>query len=253
MQKSKYIYANIEAILSNKIVIVFLSIALIVFGYFCSTINTSKDYFTALVEALTYQQFITLCFLPMIVLFDVLIINLFDKNYMLIMRLNDAKKYYKEMIKSVIFGNTFIFIMMLLAILTFLNFFFNGSLTIKYVDFFKTTNLIYAIYVAMKLYILSIVVSIFFLFMYKLFDKIVCTIITFLFISSLFACQWFQTGVVNNIFKIPYYFGVYFLDIVEYKTFFINILSFFIITILMFCLLYIIYIISIKKTGDVRC
>lgn len=226
MQKNKYIFSIVSTIISNKFLQIFSVISLLVFGYFCSTLDTKSGYFEAFSMALTYQQFITLCFLPMIILSNILIINFFEKSSMTIIRFENKKKYLRELLKSVSFCNTLVFVVIIIVLLTFFNFFSNGDLTIKYIESFKTTNIVYTIYIVIKLYILSIITSIVFTLLFKLFNKISALIISMGMASSLFICQWLDYEIVNKIYEIPVYIGIYFLDIIEYATFSLNVSAF---------------------------
>lgn len=247
MQKSKYVIGNIKTVLSNKFLQIFLIISLLVMGYFTSTIDTESGYFVAISNALTFQQFITLCFLPMILFANLLIINLYEKNNMLIIRLNNKRKYINEMIKNVLFCDTFLFLISMLVIITFFNFFRNGDFSIIYVDSFKTTNIVFAIYTVIKLYILSIFISIIFTLIFKLINKLWAIILFIFCSSSLYVCQWINYDVIQNIFNVPFYFGFYFLNNVEYTTFTLNIIAFVVNILILSLIVALFYKMTIKR------
>lgn len=253
MQKNKYIIKNIETVFSNKLLKVFTLILLIFFGYFCA--NTSRElcYFDSVISSLTYSMFLIPCYMPIFILIDVLIINLFEKSSMLIIRFNNKKKYLTELIKNIFVGNTFLFITFLIIILTFFNFFSNGDLSIKYIEVFHTTNLIYSIYTIIKLYMLTIVLSITFTLILKLFNKIISLILSFIFISSLYIQQFFNYDIVDSIFKMPIFIGNYLLDIFEFKSFSLNIICLILIVIFMSainCGLFKLTLKFMKKVGE---
>lgn len=247
MQKNKYIIGNIKTVLSNKFLQIFLIIALLVIGYFTSTLDRENGYFVAISKALTFQQFITLCFLPMILFANLLIVNLYERNNMLIIRFNNKRKYINEMIKNVLFCNTFLFFISMLVIITFFNFFGSGDFSIIYIESFKTTNIVFAIYTVIKLYILSIFVSIIFTLILKLINKLWAIILFVCFSSSLYICYWESYNMVESIFKIPFYFGFYFLNNVEYITFTLNIMAFVVNVLILSLITVLLYKLTIKR------
>jgi hypothetical protein len=246
MQKNKYIFENISTILSNKFLQIFSIISVLIFGYFTSTLDTKSGYFESLTMALTYQQFITLCFLPMIIVSNILIIDLFEKNNMLIIRFQNKNKYINALLKNVVYCNTFVFLIIMIVIITFFNFFSNGDFTIKYINFFKTTNLVYVIYTIIKLYILTINISIIFTLLLKILNKISALIISIVISSSLFICQWVNYSIVDKIYKMPLYIGFYFLNTIEYSNFFLNLISFVLYMLFLAIIIFILYKLTIR-------
>lgn len=248
MLKNNYIIGNVKIVFSNKIIQIFSIVSLLIIGYFASTIDRESDYFVSISSTLTYQQFITLCFLPMLFFTDLQIINLYDNNSMLIIRFKNKKRYIKEMIKNVLCCNNFTFLVLLLTIFTFFNFFGNGDFSVKYIEQYGTTNIIFAFYTIIKLYILSNMVSIIFTLIIKLTNKLCYTLMFICISASLYICQWVSYDVVSSIFKSPYYFGFYFLSNVKFISFKLNLLSFFIICLVQFFTIIFLYKLTVKKS-----
>lgn len=246
MQKNKYIFQYIESIFNNTFMHAFFLILLLVLGYFSFSLDSKDSYLNALVFSLTYQQFITLCFLPIIIFFDVLILNLFEKNNMMIIRFENKKKYLQQILKNVFYCNTVVFFIILMTILIFFNFFSSGNLSVFFVETFKTTNLIYAVFIVFKLYILMLIVSLILTLLFKIFNKIIMLIVGIGLTASIFLCQWIDYTVVEKVYHTPFYIGSYFIDNIEYKTFNIQLSSFLLIVILYTIIIAVLYRIALR-------
>ena len=241
MQKNRYIFFNISTVLTSKFLQIFIIILLLIIGYFTSTLERQTNYFEGLVNIFTYEQFLTLCYLPMVILGNLFIINLFDKNLFYIIRFKNKKNYIKELLKNIIVLNTIIFIIVVIIIITFFNFFSNGDFIIEYINFYKTNSLIYFVYVLIKMYFLTILFSIITTLFFKLFNKNLSLFFSIIITISLFLCQFISVFEVNNLLDIPLYFGIYFLNIIVYRSFAINIISFVIICLILIIVIGILY------------
>lgn len=213
-QRNKYIFANIETILSEKYTSIFIAILLIVTGYFCSTLDRNNGYFEALVSTLTNQQFLTFCFFPLFLISNYLLIELFEKSTSYIIRFENKTKYIKELLKNIFCLNTILFFIMMIVILTFFNFFANGNLVIRFVDKFHTYNIIYAFYTVLKLYIVMVVISFLFALMTKFFNKLLSLLVSVILSTSLYYLPMLISPQ-----KTSLYFGFYLMDSITYSSF----------------------------------
>jgi hypothetical protein len=251
MRKNSYILENVSTILSDKFLRIFSITAILIFGYFFSTLDKNAGYWEALSIGLTYQQFLTLCFLPMIIISNILLIDLFEKSEMSIIRFKNKNKYLKELLKNIWVSNSFIFLVIMIVILTFLNFLSNGDISINYISEYGITNIIYTFYIIIKLYILIILCSFMFTLFFKLISKTIALIISIIFTASLYLCIIIPNGCVSKISDFPLYIGYYFLKNVDYKFFYLNVLSFLLISVIMILLLFIVYKLTLKKMKSV--
>ncbi len=252
MQKNSYIIANVEAVLKNKFLKIFLIVALLVFGYFCTTLNVNENYFDTLSVALTYPQFLTFCFLPAVILIDLYIFQLFEKNMMAISRFKTKDAYLKEMVKNVFFANSIFFIIMIIIVLTIFNFILPANFNIYYIKELGMNNLLYLIYILIKLYLMMIIFSTILTLLLKLINKNLVIILGVLFTVSL--CFIHEVDrVVEHIWQMPKYFGTYFLGIVQYKNLFLSMVSPIIMFIIMIVIIFILYKIIIRLKKDVEC
>lgn len=251
MQKNKYIYHYIENVLSNKYFMVFIILCLLVFSYFISTLDKQMGYFDLLSFGLTFQQFITLCFLPMIILFNSLMQRLYDSNDMLIVRLENKKEYIKEQMKCIFIFDSFIYICLLLIIFAFLNVFSSNNFDIYIIDSLQTNNFIYSIFIMIKLYALMILFSMYYVLITKLVNKTFSLITGILFSISIYLCTS-NSYIVANLLNMPLYLGYYFIDVVQFSSFKLCVLSFItevLLNIIVLTIIYVIYNSTKKEVG----
>lgn len=245
MLKNKYIFENIKTILSTKILQIYILIIIFVFGYFFSSLFeiTDYSYFGYLSARLTYYNFIVLCVLPLILLFNVSLLNLYEKNNMLVIRLKSKKIYMKELVKNVIIADTFIFIFILMVVITFQNFTFNGTTFNQYNSLLKINDLTYAIFTIFKLYSVSLIIGLIQIFLFKLFNKYIAFIISFTMIGSVYLAPFMiDQTIIYSITQIPLYFGFYLVDNIEYTNFSVYLSCF-----LLFLTLFYIFTINLYK------
>lgn len=246
MQKNKYIFNYISNVLSNKFFAVFIAISLIIFSVLIATLDTNIGYWKSLVFGLTYNHFICLAFLPMTMMFNVLMLNMFENNSSLVIRFKSTKTYIIELIKNIFISNTIFYFCLIMSILTLMNL-FNNNFSINFIKILGITDLQYMIYTVIKLYLLMLIFSMFFLVIYKRFNKIFSFIAGFIFIFSLYPISYELTK-LKNIFDIKLYLGNYYFDKLVYSNFSLQLLNFIIIIIFYTVLLFVMYIFYYKKT-----
>ncbi len=249
MQKNKYIFKNIASVLSNKYFNLFLVISMFVVGYFCTTLKKDSNYLESLCFSLTFQQFITLGILPLLILGDILMIKFFEGNGMLLMYFKNKKRYIKELLKHIVGINSYLFLLLMIIILTCFNLFSNQSFILEYKSNYEILNLIYTFFIVIKLYLLVLFTSILLTLMTYLWNRQISLIFIVLFSSSLFLCAE-SYDQIDKIYKMPLYIGNYFLSTIEYNSFSLQCICFFFIFFLYSMFLFLIYKWILKRNKD---
>ena len=246
MQKNNYIFQNIANIFENKFLQIFTIFCFIVFAFFFSNVSDNTTYFESIVFGFTYHNFIIVCFLPMVIFSNILLLELFDSNNFYIIRFKNKKEYLKELLKNIVVSNSFLFLILLIIIFTFLNLFTPGNFSIKYIESFDCLNIYYAIFIVVKCYILMMLFSFVFTFIFKLTNKNISLILAIFMSTSIYVFEFLGIS-VNNIFEMPIYFMQYFTEGVLYESFTLKIFSFIILICLYMPLLFLLYKLTVKK------
>lgn len=249
MLKNKEYLKNLELIYSNKILKVIGITSLILYSIMFSKTKVVSGYFEIINYALTFPQFLMISFLPTILITDILILKLYDLRYELIMRYESKKKYFTEILKNIFFSNTVIITISLMILLIIINFFSKSSISIYYLEEYGCYNIIYIIYIAIKLYILTIIFSFIFVMLYKMINKKISVIIMISLIGTIYVLSYDFKEIVL-FFETPIYFMRYFTDGILYNNFGLRVLSFVYIMIVYGVLLYIMYLFIIKGRWD---
>lgn len=250
MQKNSYIFQNIATIFSNKFLQIFSIICLIVFGYFFSSVSEDTTYYESIVFGFTYHNFIIVCFLPMVIFSNILLLELFDNNNVYIIRFKNKKIYLKEILKNIFISNSLLFFVLLLIIFTFLNLFTPTNFTIKYIESFDCINIYYSIFIIVKCYILMMIFSFIFTFAFKLTSKGISLILMMIMSASIYVFE-FIAGNVNYIYEMPLYFMQYFTESVVYDSFYLKLYSFIILIGIYTLLIFLLYKLTINKMKKV--
>lgn len=249
MQKNKYIFKNIASVLSNKYFNLFLVISMFVIGYFCTTLKNDSDYLESFCFALTFQQFITLGILPLLILGDILMIKFFEENGMLLMYFKNKKRYIKELLKHIVGINSYLFLLLMIIILTCFNLFSNQSFIIEYKSTYGILNIIYTFFIVIKLYLLVLFTSLLLTLMTYLWNRQIALIGILFFSSSLFLCAG-NYDQIDKMYKMPIFIGNYFLSTIEYNRFSLQCICFFLIFFIYLIFLLLIYKCILKKNKD---
>lgn len=248
MRKNKYIFKNIASVLSNKYFNLFLIISMFVIGYFCTTLKKDSNYLESLCFSLTFQQFITLGILPILILGDILMIKFFEENGMLVMYFKNKKRYIKELLKHIIGINSYLFLLLLIILFTCFNLFSNQNFIIEYRSTHEL-NIVYTCFIVLKLYLLVLFTSILLTLITYLWNRQVSLILILFFSSSLFLCAG-NYDQIDKVYKMPLYIGNYFLSTVQYQHFSLQCICFLIIFFLYSIVLFLIYKWILKRNKD---
>ena len=249
MLKNKEILRNLEKVYSNKIFKIIGILTLVIYAFMFANTKVVSGYFEIINYALTFPQFLMLVFLPVILLSDVLILNLFDLRYELVMRYKNKRKYFIEILKNIFFSNTIIVSVSIMILLIIINFFAGANLSIFYLEKYGCYNIIYTIFIMIKTYILTFLFSFIFVMLYKLINKKIAIILMICLIGSTYVISYNLRQVVL-FFETPIYFMSYFTDGILYSNFGLRIFSFIYIITIYSILLFIVYLRIINGKWD---
>ena len=174
------------------------------------------------------------------------IINIYEKNYLLIMRLKDRQEYLREIIKYVVVANLIMIILNYLLLFILILIFSNGIIIEKYL--YGIPNYIYMFWLLIKKIFVLELISIVFLFVFKNVVKPFSIIINVVLCSLLFIVPYYD-NTVKSLSNIFIFYGDYFV-FHKYISFLTELSSFLFFHSIYSFMLYIMYLISIRKIKD---
>lgn len=147
--------------------------------------------------------------------------SIIEKNYSCIIRYETYKKYFAQLIKNIIFSYTMVFILNILFLLIFSNIFAYG-IGIFNIQNYGISNLIYLIFVTLRLYIFIMLINIIEVCLLKLIGQK----LTFVFvglISILLVMVTYTNEIISSITQLPLIMWEFLLQ-KSYSNFFMEIL-----------------------------
>lgn len=210
---------------------IFLSVLLSLYGSLVLTASIN-NYFSAILNTFQFYTFNALFFLVLLIN-TINVCTTFDQYEFYIIRLENKKKYLKELIKLVVYSNLIISMVILLSYLTIINILKCGYLYIASYNGY-INNMIYTIFYMIRYIVLALLVSILNVFLYHKVKEEKAIIFDFLFV---FAFWLYPSGIIGttHTFQLPIWsyfeninYGSFMLE-VSYSLLYILLLEIFII------------------------
>ena len=132
-------------------------------------LSLQSTYINGFITSITSYVFILLIYL-------ILSINTFntfsllEQNYSYIIRFKDTKDYIKNIIKNIIFSNTIVFVIIITFLMIFLNL-FTSDLGVTNIYQYNISNIIYLIFLLVKLYVIVMLMLVINVYVIKIFNK----------------------------------------------------------------------------------
>lgn len=137
-------------------------LSLLLVFYVITNYCLDKSYATASLTSLTLPAYLILgLFLPLLIT-TVNIYNIFNNNYFLSIRLSSKKEKMKELLKNILYSNSIMFLIITVILLIGLN--LTCASNLEFMDnyqFYNIPNIIYIIFYIVRLYFISMIVSLF--------------------------------------------------------------------------------------------
>ncbi len=178
---------------------ILLSILLSLYGSFVLTAGI-KNYFSAILNTFQFATFNSLFFL-VILINTVNVCSTFNQYDSYLIRLENKKKYLKELIKLVVYSNLIVSLVILLSYLSVVNILKCGYIYIKSYNGY-INNMVYTIFYLLRYIVLTLLVSIFNVFLYHKLKEEKVIVIDFIFV---FAFWLYPLGIMEttNTFQLP--------------------------------------------------
>lgn len=134
-------------------------------------------------------------------------------NYSFMIRIKDYKEFFKKMIKFIFISNLIIYFIVLVIVILCVLIKTGNNMKIDNYYFYNISNLLYLIFHIIRSYFILNVVVIFALSTYKLFNEEVGVLIAGVLPLSLAFFNSFISDIeITNVFKLPLYYGMYFMS-----------------------------------------
>lgn len=165
---------------------------LMVLACFLNSFNLSLDYdFDK-----SFYTFITVPFYVLLLMLFIFystnkVINYLEKNYSLSIRLNNKKRYIKEIIKVASLSNFLIFIIYLIISVAFVTINSSNFLVINMVEGYNISLLLYDAILLVKYFVIIDFLAIFGFLLYKFFSKNVA------YVFYIFSCMVYYNGIMS--------------------------------------------------------
>lgn len=195
--------------------------------------------------------FLSLCILPIFLFLTIYVYDSFTKDTFAITRFKNRNHYVKELLKNVFIVTTIIFLIIISMVIIMENILnFNGY-KIVYSNITNCSNLLYTIFVIIKLYIFAIIFSLMNTLLIKSFNNKVIIMLNFIFFATIFYCG-FNVYDINSLNKMPLYIGNFLVNNMTFNSFkteiFANTISYSILFIVLILFSYF----SKKQKRDIR-
>lgn len=223
---------------------------LIIMSYLVVSNCKSTDIFSSISLVFGDRIFVALCILPMLLFITNYVCTIFDKNIYSIVRFETKEKYYMELIKNVIFFTSVIFLVTLMMVIIVENIVNDYGYHVFYDDTVHCYNYVYMIFVVVKFYVFSVLISVINTLLIKAFNSKIIIVLNFIFYAFVFYVGMFSTTIkpVND---IPLFIGNYLITGTLYKTFFTEILANFIMIFLLLIVFSILFYYTKKRKRDI--
>ena len=235
-----------QSLNTQKFMLVFaLSIIFAIYGVLA--LGFMDDYITGFVNVFTGSIYVAGVLL-ILLLNTSNLLSIFESNQFYIIRFKTRKEYLVELIKTVLFSNLCTLLLNVILVVIGLNIFnkYNSSVTVMG---YNMSPWIYIIYMIIKFIILSSIISIITVLLFKILNKkivIVLNIILYIFIAA----TPYSATTINSIINIPLFIGTYFMK-AAYSNFLFEILCFLLYSSVLIIIIEVVKNITLKRMKDV--
>lgn len=191
---------------------------LIIMSYLVVSNCKGTDIYSSISLVFGNHIFVALCMLPMFLLITNYVCVMFDKNIYSIVRFKTRGKYYKELILNVISFISVIFLITLMIVVIVENIINDYGYHVFYDNIVHCYNYIYMIFVIVKFYLFSILISVINTLLIKSFNSKIIIVLNFIFYAFVFYVGSF-TPLIGTINGFPIFIGNYLISGTFYETF----------------------------------
>lgn len=191
---------------------------LIIMSYLVVSNCKGTDIYSSISLVFGNHIFVALCMLPMFLLITNYVCVMFDKNIYSIVRFKTRGKYYKELILNVISFISVIFLITLMIVIIVENIINDYGYHVFYDDIVHCYNYIYMIFVIVKFYLFSILISVINTLLINSFNSKIIIVLNFIFYAFVFYVGSF-TPLIGTINGFPIFIGNYLISGTFYETF----------------------------------
>lgn len=191
---------------------------LIIMSYLVVSNCKGTDIYSSISLVFGNHIFVALCMLPMFLLITNYVCVMFDKNIYSIVRFKTRGKYYKELILNVISFISVIFLITLMIVIIVENIINDYGYHVFHDDIVHCYNYIYMIFVIVKFYLFSILISVINTLLIKSFNSKIIIVLNFIFYAFVFYVGSF-TPLIGTINGFPIFIGNYLISGTFYETF----------------------------------
>lgn len=215
--KSSFLKNGITSFL-NSLMFKGILFLLIIMSYLVVSNCKGTDIYSSISLVFGNHIFVALCMLPMFLLITNYVCVMFDKNIYSIVRFKTRGKYYKELILNVISFISVIFLITLMIVIIVENIINDYGYHVFYDDIVHCYNYIYMIFVIVKFYLFSILISVINTLLIKSFNSKIIIVLNFIFYAVVFYVGSF-TPLIGTINGFPIFIGNYLISGTFYETF----------------------------------
>lgn len=247
----KVLISNFRNYINTENFKLIVGIMFIVSLYMVAYINIEYSYINSVLAV--FSDMMSLIILLALFLINTInTIKFFDSNKSYIIRCGSKRKYLKQLTKSVLINNTFVYMLEIIMLVILLIFFNRNGIIIDKIGGYSISNLTYTVFYLIRTFILVQCISLVGACLYKAGHKIILWILTASLIIA-FMNTPYRDGYVIEDFETAFISPTEYLHVQQYKDFgfeleisFFYILGWLVIT-------YIVYLITakrIKQIGD---
>lgn len=215
--KSSFLKNGITSFL-NSLMFKGILFLLIIMSYLVVSNCKGTDIYSSISLVFGNHIFVALCMLPMFLLITNYVCVMFDKNIYSIVRFKTRGKYYKELILNVISFISVIFLITLMIVIIVENIINDYGYHVFYDNIVHCYNYIYMIFVIVKFYLFSILISVINTLLIKSFNSKIIIVLNFIFYAFVFYVGSF-TPLIGTINGFPIFIGNYLISGTFYETF----------------------------------
>lgn len=180
---------------TEKFKVIFLTVLLTCF--LCTfNLMSNISYSEAIFDYISSSMFI---FPTMIILFisSSIFLEYYDKNYSFLIRYSAKEKYLKYLLISVSLGNLIIYVSALAVGILFVSLRYFGMISFTQVEYYNISYITYSAFFMIKLYMVTNILALIGICIYKLLGKIV-GYIYYLIIAVIYYCAPVSSSIISN-------------------------------------------------------
>lgn len=157
MAYKKVAYYIIDEIYSNKIYKFLIWLIILVMTYFTVIKYTTLNIFYALGLIISDCNFLCLCYFNLSLFLNKKVVDFYNDNMYLKIRLNNEETFNKEENKVTFFTGSVLFVLILIILIIMINIFSSGNYDIIYLENYKMNSISFMLYNILKIYIFMVI------------------------------------------------------------------------------------------------